>query len=145
MLDVAGTGDDEYLAGLKAGAGRNVRFRGWISPDAFFPEIDLLVLPSVWPDPQPRVTFEAFSYGVPVIGSRAGGIPEEIDEGETGWLFEAGSAEDLSRLLARRIADRADRAISPGALEARLARLEPSVVIAQYEQAFAEAIERSSA
>jgi glycosyltransferase involved in cell wall biosynthesis len=133
-LDIAGTGDDGYLAALKASASPNVRFLGWTSAEAFFPGIDLLVLPSVWPDPQPRVTFEAFSYGVPVIGARAGGIPEEIDEGETGWLFDAGSAEDLARVLVARMADRADLRIRPAAFERCLAILDPGTVIAQYEQ-----------
>ncbi len=141
-LDIAGTGEDGYLAALKASAGPNVRFLGWTSAEAFFPGIDLLVLPSVWPDPQPRVTFEAFSYGVPVLGSTAGGIPEEIDEGETGWLFDAGSADDLARVLAARLADRADLHIRPTAFERRLAILDPGMVIAQYEQVFRAAASR---
>jgi glycosyltransferase involved in cell wall biosynthesis len=143
-LDLAGTGDEAYVAQIRAAAGPNVRFLGWTPAAEFFPQIDILVLPSIWPDPQPRVTFEAFSYGVPVIGSRAGGIPEEIDEGATGWLFEAGSAEDLSRVLAQRLSDRADRDIGSAALQARLARLDPALVIEQYERAFAEVISRRS-
>ncbi|NNM72144.1 glycosyltransferase family 4 protein [Enterovirga aerilata] len=138
-LAIAGTGEESYVSALEAASGPNVRFLGWTGAEAFFPQIDLLVLPSIWPDPQPRVTFEAFSHGVPVLGSRAGGIPEEIDEGETGWLFDAGSAEDLARVLAARIADRADRAIGPAALAARLARLQPDRVLAEYERVFEEA------
>ena len=138
-------GDEAYLAQLRSLAGPNVRFLGWTSPEAFFPEIDILVLPSVWPDPQPRVTFEAFSYGVPVIGSRAGGIPEEIDEGRTGWLFDAGSAEALAEVIAARLTDRADRNVDPQAFGERLARLDPEIVLAQYEQVFEAALARRRA
>jgi glycosyltransferase involved in cell wall biosynthesis len=88
------------------------------------------------------VTFEAFMHGVPVIGARAGGIPEEIDEGRTGWLFEAGSAADLARVLGERLADRADLALDDEGFRTRLERLDPARVIGEYEAAFTEAIAR---
>ena len=34
-----------------------------------------------------------------VIGSNDGGIPEEIEEGETGLLFEAGNSHDLAKKI----------------------------------------------
>ena len=143
-LDIAGSGDTDYVRSLEAAAPPNVRFVGWSSPEAFFPSIDLLVLPSIWPDPQPRVTFEAFSHGVPVLGSDAGGIPEEIDEGETGWLFEAGSAQDLARVIAARVADRADQNVTAEALAARLARIDPESVVRRYEEVFEAALARET-
>ena len=141
-LDIAGMGEEAYIADLRALAGPNVRFLGWTKAETFFPEIDILVLPSIWPDPQPRVTFEAFGYGVPVIGARTGGIPEEIDEGETGWLFDAGSPESLARLLAARIRDRADQDLRPAAFANRLAALDPDAVISRYEEVYEAALGR---
>jgi glycosyltransferase involved in cell wall biosynthesis len=141
-LDIAGTGDEGYLASLRASAPANVRFRGWTRATEFYPDIDVLVLPSIWPDPQPRVTFEAYMYGVPVIGSDAGGIPEEIDEGVTGWLFRAGLVEDLARVLRARLADRADQHLAPDGFTARLARLDPDGVAAEYEAVYAAALSR---
>jgi glycosyltransferase involved in cell wall biosynthesis len=88
------------------------------------------------------VTFEAFMHGVPVIGSDAGGIPEEIDEGSTGWLFRAGSVEDLARVLRERLADRADRTLAPDGFTTRLARLAPDQVAAEYEAVYAGAMSR---
>jgi glycosyltransferase involved in cell wall biosynthesis len=144
-LDIAGTGDEAYLASLKEAAPVNVRFRGWMRPAEFYPDIDIMVLPSIWPDPQPRVTFEAYMHGIPVIGSDAGGIPEEIDEGTTGWLFRAGSVEDLARVLRERVADRADRSLAREGFTARLARLDPDQVAAEYEAVYAAAISRKRA
>ncbi|MGA0593537.1 glycosyltransferase family 4 protein [Enterovirga sp. CN4-39] len=138
-LDIAGTGDETYIEQLKREAGRNVRFLGWTGAAPFFAGIDVLVVPSIWPDPQPRVIFEAFSHGVPVLGSSAGGIPEQIDEGETGWLFDAGSVESLAAAAATLAADRSDRRIRPASLERRLARLAPERVIAEYERVYQEA------
>lgn len=142
-LDVAGTGDPDYLRALRNKAPANVRWLGWTPAASFFSGIDVLVVPSVWPDPQPRVTFEAFAHGVPVIGSGAGGIPEEIDEGETGWLFEAGSAPDLARVIAARLGDRADRTLGPSGFRRRVERLAPDRVVAEYEAVYAGAIGRA--
>lgn len=61
---------------------QNVKFTGKLAPEEI-PEImlslDLLILPSL-NEGMPRVTLEALSYGVPVVGSNVGGIQESIGE-----------------------------------------------------------------
>ncbi len=57
--------------------------------------IDVLVIPSVWPENSPLTIHEAFLAGVPVIASRIGGIPELVHHERNGLLFETGSAADL--------------------------------------------------
>lgn len=47
----------------------------------------------------PFSVIESQMYGTPVIGSRMGGIPELIREGETGELFEAGNVDELEEKL----------------------------------------------
>jgi glycosyltransferase involved in cell wall biosynthesis len=53
-----------------------------------------------------RTIIEAGAIGVPSVGSRIGGIPELIEEGETGWLVDDGSAEQLADVLVRAHEDR---------------------------------------
>jgi glycosyltransferase involved in cell wall biosynthesis len=53
------------------------------------------IVPSEWFDNSPLVIYESFAYGRPVIGARMGGITELIDDGETGYLFDAGNVEQL--------------------------------------------------
>ena len=142
-LDIAGTGDEPYVASLTASAPANIRFLGWTPAAEFFPSIDLLVVPSIWPDPQPRVVFESFMHGVPVVGTFAGGIPEQIDEDRTGWLVEPGSPDDLARLLHARIEDRRDLGLLSRSFEHRLAALHPEHVLNLYEAAYVEAVERT--
>lgn len=54
------------------------------------------ILPSEWYENCPYSVLEAFALGKPVIGSNIGGIPELIEDGVDGLLFEPGNAEDLS-------------------------------------------------
>jgi glycosyltransferase involved in cell wall biosynthesis len=38
---------------------------------------------------------EALNHGIPIIGARRGGIPEILEEGKTGFLFEPSRPEEL--------------------------------------------------
>ncbi len=66
------------------------------------------VYPSEWYENCPFSVIESQMYGTPVIGSRMGGIPELIDDGKTGLLFESGNASDLEIKL-RLILDNAEK------------------------------------
>lgn len=57
------------------------------------------VLPSEWYENFPMSVLEAFALGRPVIGTRIGGIPELVREGETGLLVEPGDAGGLRRAM----------------------------------------------
>jgi len=67
--------------------------------------MDIFVLPSVR-DAAPVVLLEAGLAGLPVVASRAGGIPEYIRDGETGLLFPPGDAEALAEKLLALLKDR---------------------------------------
>ena len=59
---------------------------------------DALVMPS-YREGQPLTLIEACCMGMPVVASNVGGIPELINDGINGILFEAGSAKKLSEAL----------------------------------------------
>jgi glycosyltransferase involved in cell wall biosynthesis len=67
-------------------------------------QVDVLVVPSLWAENSPTVIHEAQAAAVPVIGSRLGGIPELVENGINGLLFEAGNVGELSAHLARCLA-----------------------------------------
>ena len=56
-------------------------------------------MPSLCAENQPSVILEALAAGVPTVASRIGGIPELVLDGETGFLVDPGSVEDLVRVL----------------------------------------------
>jgi glycosyltransferase involved in cell wall biosynthesis len=82
-------------------AGLPVEFTGW-RPDVgdVLARLDLLVVPSRANEATTRVIPEAFSAGVPVVAARAGGIPEIVDHGQTGWLVDSTEPETLALALA---------------------------------------------
>ena len=59
-------------------------------------ECRFVVVPSEWYENCPMVVLEGFCAGKPVIGSKIGGIPELINHGEDGFLFEPGDADGLA-------------------------------------------------
>ena len=59
----------------------------------------LTVMPSEWYENNPFSVMESQQLLTPVLGARIGGIPELIKDGETGWLFESGNVNDLTKAL----------------------------------------------
>ena len=68
-------------------------------PSALLSRARALVLGSRWPENAPMVVLEARAAGCPVIGPRLGGLPELIEPGRDGWLYEPGNVDDLARCL----------------------------------------------
>lgn len=60
---------------------------------------DVLIAPSVSPEPFGIVIAESYAHGLPVITSRAGAFPELVQDGKTGLLVETGSVDELSSAM----------------------------------------------
>ena len=85
----------------KHGLGERVRITGWISNQAVREEIvraRALVLPS-FSEGLPVVIMEAMALRRPVLATYIAGIPELVRPGENGWLFPAGSLDELMGAL----------------------------------------------
>jgi glycosyltransferase involved in cell wall biosynthesis len=55
-----------------------------------------LIFPSEWYEPFALTIVEAFSRGTPVLAANLESIAELVKDGETGWRFTAGDADDLA-------------------------------------------------
>ena len=64
------------------------------------------VVPSRWYDNAPISTYESFMNGTPVLASRIGGIPEQVQDGVTGRLFEPDSSGDLAQKMGEMLSNR---------------------------------------
>ncbi|KXV10978.1 glycosyl transferase [Caballeronia megalochromosomata] len=94
-LAVGGSGDHDYVESIKTKyADPRVNFLGRVDPSDFLSSIDILVVPSVWNEPFGLVVLEAYSHGVPVVGSSTGGIPEII-EPRSNLLFDVAQPETV--------------------------------------------------
>jgi len=80
-----------------------VHFPGFV-PDEELPELlnsaDIFVMPSQ-AELLSIATLEAMACGRPVLAARAQALPEMVNNGVNGYLFEDGSAEDLARHMAQ--------------------------------------------
>ena len=68
--------------------------------------VDMLALPTLWPDPLPRAVMEAMAVGRPVVAYQTGGVPEMVVDGETGFLCQPGDVEGLTRAILELAGDR---------------------------------------
>ncbi|MCC6010433.1 MAG: glycosyltransferase [Fervidicoccaceae archaeon] len=68
-----------------------------------------VVMPSIWPEPFGRIPVEANRLGVPAVVSSAGGLPETIVDGVTGYIFKAGDVDDLVEKIVRVLEKNFDR------------------------------------
>lgn len=103
-LMVAGTGPEEVRLKKQYGHFPNITFLGHLSGEPLaqaFRKAKAFIIPSEWYENMPYSMLEAFGYGLPVIGSNLGGIPERIVDGHNGFLFEAGNVESLKAALQR--------------------------------------------
>lgn len=107
-LRIAGSSDaPSYRAGLeRRAASLSAEFTGELEAPAlrdFLRSLDVLVVPSRWPENLPFVLLEGQAAGVPVIASRVPGMSHRIRDARR--LFEPGSAGDLARALADFVSD----------------------------------------
>lgn len=84
---------------------------------------------------------EAMASGVPVIGARAGGLPEVVTHGETGFLFPVGDVEEMARAGASLLRDPERwQAMSDAAAADARTRFSESAIVAQYEALYERTI-----
>lgn len=90
-------------AAAELGISERAHFAGVVSQRelaGYFAAARVMVLPSL-SEGLGRVVVEAMLLGTPVIGSRVGGIPDMIVDGENGYLVEAGNEAELTAALRR--------------------------------------------
>jgi len=96
------------------------------------------ILPSVGPEACATVIMEAMASGKPVIASDIGGMPDLVDEGETGMLVAPGDVGALRDAIQHLLADRQLlEAMGTNALS-RVNRLKARAVVTQIEQTYDE-------
>lgn len=146
LLVMVGDGPDRILAEQEArrlGVQPQVLFLGKIESVApLLASADLYLLPT------DRESFglsalEALASGTPVIGAKAGGLPEVVEDGVTGALLPVGDVEGMAAAALSILRDR-DRwsAMSRAAAADARRRYSLNDVVAHYERFYAKSLER---
>jgi glycosyltransferase involved in cell wall biosynthesis len=93
-------GEGSYREELEQlSAGMDVRFEGFQSPEKYYADADIFVMPSVGPEGLPMVSIEAMAHGLPCLFSDLEVHREITAAGTAGMLFRSGDAEDLRQKL----------------------------------------------
>lgn len=101
-LNIVGKGFYEKKLKDIAKSDNRIIFHGFLEGEnllKMYKKANITVVPSIWYDNSPMVIYESFMGGTPVIGSKIGGIPELIENGYNGFLFEAGNVIELEKIL----------------------------------------------
>lgn len=102
-LYIGGNGEIEHVKQLikEYGIADIVIFEGWVSGDKkieLLNKSDAYILPS-YKEGLPISILEAMSYGMPIISTPVGGVPEIVSNGENGYLVEPGNKEDIYKAI----------------------------------------------
>jgi glycosyltransferase involved in cell wall biosynthesis len=106
-LDILGAGHPDYEEQLRKSVadwhiGDRVTFHKPIERTrlaAFLAEYGVLVLPSVWEEPQARISQEAMAAGLVLVGTLTGGTKEILTDRHNGLAFGAEDAQGLADQL----------------------------------------------
>jgi glycosyltransferase involved in cell wall biosynthesis len=108
--------------------------------EEIYPQLDICVMPTNSPEPFGLVAVEAGAFGLPVIVTNCGGLPEIVDDGITGLLVEPGDANQLADRL-KWLVENPERARAMG-LQARekiLREFNQEKMISDFERVFESA------
>lgn len=106
-LVVVGDGPDagEFKSlASSLGCASRIEFAGYRTGDALQSYVEgaaLSVASSKWRENMPYSIVEAFAAGTPIVGTDIGGIPELVDEGETGFICEPGDVKSMADAISR--------------------------------------------
>lgn len=89
---------------------------------AAYAALDITVLASATPEPFGGVVIEAMALGRPVIGTRLGGTPEQIEDGVTGFLVAPDHPEQMARAMETLLEDDVRRKAMGAAARERFER-----------------------
>ncbi len=94
----AGSGDMEAQINAQPHI-KNLGFKTGSELEDLIRKAKCSVYPSTWYENCPFSVMESIMYGTPVVGANIGGIPELIDDGVTGVLFESSNSEALEKAV----------------------------------------------
>ena len=94
------------------------------------------LVPSLWPEPCPTVALEAMAFGLPIIGSRIGGIPDLVDDGRSGLLVPPNNPARLAESMHAILTDHELRGRLSRGARARSQKFDTATVVPQIVEVY---------
>ena len=141
-LVILGTGPQEAELKALAEGMENVEFKGFQTGQAltdYVKNARCVVLPSEWYENGPYSAMEAMALGKPLIVSNMGGLPELVEDGVNGYIYEK-SAENLASCIRKLQQLNADayRTMAEASLERAKQMFSPEAYVEQIEKYYKE-------
>lgn len=100
---LAGSGEIEKLQAIveEKGISQYFSFPGWVKKERkekLLQEADLFFLPS-YTEGMPMSILEAMGYGLPIVATNVGGIPQLVENGKNGYMVEPGKIDDFAKVI----------------------------------------------
>lgn len=114
---IAGEGPERAALERRAAGARNIEFTGFVHPDRIARLVRgsrAVVVPSTWAEPFGMVVLESWKQARPVVVARSGALPELVDDGLDGSVFEPADPVAAGRAI--------DELLSDGELAQRMGR-----------------------
>lgn len=127
-----GDGKDEAVLRAEAADLENVVFAGFVdNPGDYLASFDIFAFPSNF-EALGSSLLDALYFGLPVVASDVGGIPEFIEDGVNGFLVAAGDADAMFNRIEHILIDAAMRASMAAANREKAARYDASAMADAY-------------
>ncbi len=144
-LTLAGIGELEQARSLAESLNikQHVTFPAWVDPQArnrLLSKADVFLLPS-YNEGLPMALLEAMSWGLPVITTPVGGIPEVVTHSETGLLVNPGDLQQLAEALQSLIENESLRLNLGRAARKRVAPLDTRIYMRSLCDLYCSALE----
>ena len=105
---IGGIGDQLQIEkSISESIKENIVFLGWVEKeqkDQLLRESSCFLLPS-YSEGMPMSILEAMSYGLPIVSTDVGAIPEVVENGNSGYLSNPGDIDDISKNICNILLD----------------------------------------
>ena len=147
-FDILGAGSLEISLRQRYANKGWIRFHGRVDQNTvaeFMSRATVLLVPSLWLENAPIVIVHALFAGLPVLGSRIGGIPEHVVDGKTGRLLSPGDVDAWSAEIVHVVSDRDQVAAWSAACLAMAKSFDPKSALDAYEKLMQAMVIRANA
>lgn len=141
-LIICGDGELKEYVKKEAEVDNRIDYRGELTQEDLkkvYLESDSLIIPSIWDEPFGRVVIEGNSFGLPVIASNKGGIPEIVKIMKSGIVYKANDKESLEKSI-RYMSDRKVYSVFQDEIGKNMKYFDIAEQVKKFEELYKEAL-----